>query len=73
MREGDIMVERKKPKFLRNDWHKKIKLGSKIKKKRKWKAAYGRHNKIRLGRKGHPGRPKIGWGLIRKLLEKLME
>ncbi|MFH1451614.1 MAG: eL32 family ribosomal protein [archaeon] len=55
-------VKRKKPKFLRKDWHKKIKLGSTVKKKRKWRAAKGRHNKIRLNRKGHSRRPKIGWG-----------
>ena len=57
------MVERKKPKFLRKDWHKKIRLGSSSKKVRKWRAAKGRHNKIRLGRKGHSRRPKIGWSL----------
>jgi ribosomal protein L32E len=55
------MVEKKKPKFLRKDWHKKIKLGSSVKKTRKWRAAKGRHNKIRLNRKGHLQRPKIGW------------
>ena len=55
-------VKRKKPLFLRKDWHKKVKLGSTMKKKRKWKAANGRHNKIRLGKSGHPARPKIGWG-----------
>ena len=63
-----IMVEtnnkskRKKPKFLRNDWHKKIRLGRKIKKKRKWHGAKGRQNKLRLNRKGHQQRPKVGWG-----------
>jgi len=56
------MKKRKKPKFLRKDWHKMIKLGSKIKKKRKWRGAKGRHNKIRLERRGQQGRPKIGWG-----------
>ena len=56
---------RKKPKFLRRDWHKKIKLGSGVKKVRKWRAAKGRHNKIRLGRKGYPRRPKIGWRAAR--------
>jgi large subunit ribosomal protein L32e len=54
--------KRNKPDFLRKDWHKKIKLGSTVKKKRKWRAAKGRQNKIRLGRKGHSTRPKIGWG-----------
>ena len=54
--------KRNKPKFLRNDWHKKIKLGSTVKKNRKWAAAKGRHSKLRLNRKGHSRRPKIGWG-----------
>ena len=53
---------RKKPLFFRRDWHKKIKLGSTVKKNRKWRAAKGRHNKIRLNRKGQQQRPKIGWG-----------
>jgi ribosomal protein L32E len=54
--------KRAKPKFLRNDWHKKIRLGSTVKKNRKWKGAKGRHNKLRLNRKGHQQRPKVGWG-----------
>ena len=61
---GDIKktTKRTKPKFLRNDWHKKIRLGSTVKKNRKWRGAKGRHNKLRLNRKGHSQRPKIGWG-----------
>lgn len=55
------MTDRKKPNFLRKDWHKVIKLGRTVKKNRKWKAAKGRQNKIRLGVKGHSARPKIGW------------
>lgn len=55
-------AKRNKPKFLRKDWHKEIKLGSTVKKNRKWRGAKGRHNKIRLNRKGHSQRPKIGWG-----------
>jgi ribosomal protein L32E len=64
MWEGYLRMEvvRKKPTFLRNDWHKKIKLGSTVKKNRKWKGAKGRHNKLRLNRKGHSQRPKVGWG-----------
>ena len=54
--------KRSKPRFLRNDWHKKIRLGRTVKKNRKWKGAKGRHNKLRLNRKGHTQRPKIGWG-----------
>jgi len=59
--------KRNKPKFLRKDWHKKIKLGSKTKKNRKWRGAKGRHNKIRLSRKGHSQRPKIGWSSNKKV------
>jgi ribosomal protein L32E len=54
--------KRKKPLFLRKDWHKMIKLGSQSKKNRKWRAQKGRHGKIRLGRKGQSAKPKIGWG-----------
>jgi large subunit ribosomal protein L32e len=53
---------RKKPDFVRRDWHKKIKLGKTVKKKRKWRASKGRHGKIRLNRKGYSLKPKIGWG-----------
>ena len=62
------MVEKKKttkrkiPIFKRKDSHKMIKLGKTVKKKRKWRHAYGRHNKIRLGIRGHGARPKIGYG-----------
>lgn len=55
-------VVRKKPKFLRTDWHKKIKLGRGVKKNQKWHGAKGRHNKFRLCRKGRGQRPKVGWG-----------
>ena len=53
---------RKKPKFLRTDWHKKIRLGKGVKKNQKWHGAKGRQNKLRLNRKGRMQRPKIGWG-----------
>jgi ribosomal protein L32E len=53
---------RKKPKFLRTDWHKKIRLGRGVKKNQKWHGAKGRHNKFRLNRKGRGQRPKVGWG-----------
>ena len=60
--EKKIVKVRKKPKFLRVDWHKKIRLGRGVKKNQKWHGAKGRHNKLRLNRKGHSRRPKIGWG-----------
>jgi large subunit ribosomal protein L32e len=46
----------------RKDSHKFHKLGMKIKAKRKWRKAKGRHNKIRKGKRGHSSRPKIGFG-----------
>jgi ribosomal protein L32E len=65
MAEEKKTVSRKKPKFLRTDWHKKIRLGRGLKKKQKWHGAKGRQNKLRLGRKGRMQRPKIGWGAER--------
>jgi ribosomal protein L32E len=61
MAEKKSVTKRNKPKFLRTCWHKSIKLGMGVKKKLKWRAAKGRHNKIRLGRKGKSLRPKVGW------------
>lgn len=60
--ETKTVAERKKPKFLRSDSHKRMKLGKGIKKNQKWRGAKGRQNKIRLGRKSYARRPKIGWG-----------
>lgn len=45
----------------RKDSHKFGKLGMKVKAKRKWRKARGRHNKIRKGKRGHSSRPKIGF------------
>jgi large subunit ribosomal protein L32e len=55
-------TKRSKPKFLRTDWHKKIRLGRGVKKNQKWHGAKGRQNKFRLNRKGRGQRPKVGWG-----------
>lgn len=60
--EKKTTTARKKPKFLRTDWHKKIRLGRGVKKNLKWHAAKGMHNKLRLNRKGRMQRPKVGWG-----------
>jgi len=60
-------MERKKPKFFRQDWHKKIKLGSQVKKKRVWRAPKGDSSKIRLGRAGKSRKPKVGWGNNKKM------
>ena len=62
MAETKTVVKRKKPKFLRTDWHKKIRLGRGVKKNQKWHAAKGRQNKFRLNRKGRGVRPRVGWG-----------
>jgi len=62
MAEKKITTKRNKPKFLRTDWHKKIRLGRGVKKNQKWHGAKGRQNKFRLGRKGRGQRPKVGWG-----------
>lgn len=54
-------MERKKPTFWRKDWHKKLRLGKKQKKLRKWRASKGRHAKVRMKQKGYARRPNIGW------------
>ena len=64
--EKKTTTKRNKPKFLRTDWHKKIRLGRGVKKNQKWHGAKGRQNKLRLGRKGRMQRPKIGWGASSK-------
>src|SRR5210317_2131684 len=60
--EKKTTTKRKKPKFLRTDWHKKIRLGRGVKKNQKWHGAKGRQNKFRLNRKGRGVRPRVGWG-----------
>jgi len=60
--EKKTTTPRKKPKFLRTDWHKKIRLGRGVKKNQKWHGARGRQNKFRLNRKGRGVRPRVGWG-----------
>lgn len=54
-------LKRKKPKFIRKDSFKKLKLGKLQKKKRKWRRPRGRHSKIREKRKGYMKQPSIGW------------
>lgn len=60
-----------KPKFLRREWHKKIRLGRGIKKKQVWRGVKGRHNKIRNHERGYARRPRIGWGFERDLRGKI--
>jgi len=55
------ILKRRKPVFLRTDWHKMSVLGWGRKKKQKWRKASGRHNKIRKKQKGHQKMPSIGY------------
>ena len=55
------MEKRKKPRFLRKDWHKCIRLGG-CKKKRVWRRSRGRHAKLRQKWKSHTKMPSIGYG-----------
>ena len=64
--------KRDKPLFFRTDWTKKLRLGSRSKKKRKWRHADGRHNKVRLNRNGHPDKPTIGWGSASKIRDLIL-
>lgn len=64
-------TKRKKPKFFRQDWSKKIKFGKTIKKLRKWRAAKGGDSKVRLRERGHAARPAIGWGSDKAIRDKI--
>lgn len=55
-------MKRKKPDFIRQGWHKFLRLGKHVKKRRKWRAAKGGDSKTRLRERGKPARPTIGWG-----------
>lgn len=61
-----MMQKRKKPQFLRRDWHRKLKLGGR-RKKLKWRRARGRHSKIRQKWKGFAKAPSIGYGSPREI------
>jgi large subunit ribosomal protein L32e len=50
-----------KRKFIRRNWTKASRLGKKRKTKQVWRAAKGRHNKIREKRKGYPIKVMIGF------------
>jgi large subunit ribosomal protein L32e len=51
-----------KPKFLKADTFRHIKLGKGRRKIQKWRKPTGKHNKLRLKRVGHPKMPSIGYG-----------
>ena len=57
-----ITTKRNKPLFYRQNWHKVQRLGQKVKRLRKWRAAKGGDSKTRLKERGKPARPTIGWG-----------
>jgi large subunit ribosomal protein L32e len=48
-------------KFLRRNWTKASRLGRGRKKKQVWRAAKGRHNKMRNKMKGYPSIVEIGY------------
>ncbi len=60
------MERRKKPRFLRKDWHKCIRLGRK-KSNRVWRASKGRHGKLRQKWKNHTKMPSIGYGMPKEI------
>ncbi len=47
--------------FVRRDSKRYLKLGKRSKKKRVWRKAKGRDNKIRLNRFGYPKSPAVGY------------
>jgi len=54
-------LKKKKPKFVRQESHRRKRLG------KKWRKPRGVHSKIRLGRRGKPPRVKIGYRLPRTI------
>jgi large subunit ribosomal protein L32e len=49
------------PTFLRRNWDKFSRLGRNKRKKQVWRSPKGRHNKMRLKRKGYPAVVSIGY------------
>ncbi len=64
-------LRKKKPRFLRKDWHKKSKLGKGRKKKQIWRRARGRHNKLREQKRGHGKTPSIGYSQAKTVRGKI--
>jgi len=64
-------MKRKKPRFLIQTWNKKLKLGKKTKRKRRWRAPRGGDSKVRLKEKGYAKMPSIGYGQERKIKGKV--
>jgi large subunit ribosomal protein L32e len=59
--------KRKKPYFVRKDWHRFLRMGKKRKKKRVWRDSKGRHGKVRLRVKGKMKRPTSGFGQDKRI------
>lgn len=60
------MTEKKLPTFLRRHTSFRSRLGRKRKKIQTWRRATGRHNKVRLKRKGYPIKVMIGFRTEKK-------
>ncbi|MEM1535149.1 MAG: eL32 family ribosomal protein [Candidatus Pacearchaeota archaeon] len=54
--------KKRKPTYVRSDWHKRSRIGRGRKKLQVWRRPKGRHNKIRERRRGKPARPEVGYG-----------
>jgi large subunit ribosomal protein L32e len=59
-------MSNKKPKFLRADTVRLLRLGKNRRKIQKWRRPRGHHNKLRLKRFSYPVQPGIGYGSLRK-------
>ena len=66
-----MINKKKKPKFLRKDWHKKSKLGIRRKSKLRWVRPRGRHNKLRLKKKSRGAWPSIGYSQSKAIRGKI--
>jgi len=60
-------VKSRKPKYRRQDSHKKSRLGRGRKKLIKWRKPKGTDSKVRLRIKGHLSMPEVGYGSPRKI------
>ncbi len=56
-----LLSEKRKPKFLRQQWFQFRKLG------KKWRRAKGRHSKLRKSLGYRPQKPKVGYGTSKKV------
>ena len=65
------MERRKKPRFLRKDWHKCIRLGRK-RSNLVWRASKGRHGKVRQKWKNRQKQPSIGYGMPKEIRGMIM-